>query len=118
MKKGHVITAWGRILQGRRPLLSLEITRQCPLRCPGCCAYEPKHLHDAGPLRQLADFQGDKLISGVLALARRFWPLHISIIGGEPLVRYRELDILLPKLEAMGIEVQVVTSAVRPIPLA
>ena len=118
MKKGHVVTAWGRILQGRRPLLSLEITRECPLRCPGCYAYEPKHLHDAGPLRQLADFQGDKLISGVLSLARRFRPLHISIIGGEPLVRYRELDILLPKLEAMGIEVQLVTSAVRPIPLA
>jgi organic radical activating enzyme len=118
MKKSHVVTAWGRILQGRRPLLSLEITRECPLRCPGCYAYEPEHLHDAGPLRQLADFQGDKLISGVLALTRRFRPLHISIIGGEPLVRYRELDILLPKLEAMGIEVQLVTSAVRPIPLA
>jgi organic radical activating enzyme len=118
MKKGHVVIAWGRILQGRRPLLSLEITRECPLRCPGCYAYEPEHLHDAGPLRQLADFQGDNLISGVLALARRFRPIHISIIGGEPLVRYRELDILLPKLEAMGIEVQLVTSAVRPIPLA
>ena len=117
MKKGHAVTAWGRILQGRRPLLSIEITRECPLRCPGCYAYEPEHLHDAGPLRQLADFQGDKLISGILALARHFRPIHISIIGGEPLVRYRELDILLPKLEAMGIEVQLVTSAVRPIPL-
>src|SRR5215471_14859090 len=43
-------------------------------------------------------------------------PVHLSIVGGEPLVRHRELDILLPKLDAMGIEVQVVTSAVRPIP--
>jgi hypothetical protein len=33
-------------------------------------------------------------------------------------VRYRELDILLPKLADMGVEVQLVTSAVRPIPAA
>jgi MoaA/NifB/PqqE/SkfB family radical SAM enzyme len=117
MKKGHALTAWGRILQGRRPLLSLEITRECPLRCPGCYAYEPEHLHDAGPLRNLTEFRGDALISGVLALARRFRPIHISVVGGEPLVRYRELNVLLPKLRDMGIEVQLVTSAVRPIPL-
>jgi sulfatase maturation enzyme AslB (radical SAM superfamily) len=45
-------------------------------------------------------------------------PLHLSIIGGEPLVRFRELDQLLPQLSAMGLYVQVVTSAVRPIPEA
>jgi organic radical activating enzyme len=56
------------------------------------------------------------LVDGVLALVRRYRPIHISIVGGEPLVRYRELDVLLPKLDAMGIEVQLVTSAVRPIP--
>ncbi len=33
------------------------------------------------------------------------------------MVRWRELDILLPELAALGIEVQVVTSAFRPIPL-
>src|SRR5262249_20861463 len=43
-------------------------------------------------------------------------PIHVSIVGGEPLVRYRELGQLLPTLDKMGIEVQVVTSAVRPIP--
>ncbi len=31
-------------------------------------------------------------------------------------MRYRELDVLLPKLTGMGIHTQVVTSAVRPIP--
>ena len=31
-------------------------------------------------------------------------------------MRYRELDVLLPKLQEIGIEVQLVTSAVRPIP--
>jgi organic radical activating enzyme len=67
-------------------------------------------------LRQLADFRGQLLVDGVLGLIRRYQPVHLSIVGGEPLVRHRELDVLLPKLEAMGIEVQLVTSAVRPIP--
>jgi sulfatase maturation enzyme AslB (radical SAM superfamily) len=40
----------------------------------------------------------------------------MSIVGGEPLIRYRELEALLPQLDRMNIEVQLVTSAVRPIP--
>src|SRR5919198_1503160 len=43
-------------------------------------------------------------------------PIHVSIVGGEPLVRYRELQQLLPKLAARGIYTQLVTSAVRTIP--
>lgn len=117
MKLADIIPAWGSMLRGRRPFLSLEITRECPLRCPGCYAYEPGHLGSVGPLRQLADLKGEALISGVLGLVRRFRPLHVSIVGGEPLVRYRELNILLPKLDDMGVEVQLVTSAVRSIPL-
>src|SRR5438128_141089 len=118
LRISEILSAWGRVLQGQRPLLSIEITRECPLRCPGCYAYEPGHLGDAGPLRELRDYKGDALIEGVMALVRRYRPLHISIVGGEPLVRYRELEILLPRLTQMGIEVQLVTSAVRPIPLA
>ena len=117
MKNTDILRAWWSILHARRPFLSLEITRECPLRCPGCYAYEPEHLGSAGPLRQLIDLKGEALIAGVLALVRRFRPLHLSIVGGEPLVRYRELDILLPKLNDMDVEVQLVTSAVRPIPL-
>jgi sulfatase maturation enzyme AslB (radical SAM superfamily) len=45
-------------------------------------------------------------------------PLHVSIVGGEPLVRYRELNAILPILAARNIHTQLVTSAVRPIPLA
>jgi organic radical activating enzyme len=67
-------------------------------------------------LRQLNDDRGDALINGVLGLVRRYRPIHLSIVGGEPLVRWRELDALLPKLDAMRVEVQLVTSAVRPIP--
>src|SRR5579872_1612340 len=116
MQNKDVIPAWGRILQGRRPFLSIEITKECPLRCPGCYAYGADHLGGTATLCDLRDTRGDDLVAGVLALVRRLRPLHLSIVGGEPLVRYRELDVLLPKLDAMGIEIMVVTSAVRPIP--
>ncbi|HEU0180535.1 MAG TPA: radical SAM protein [Blastocatellia bacterium] len=117
MKKRDILRGWGRILSGHHPMLSVEITRECPLRCPGCYAYQPEHLGERGPLRTLADYKGQELIDGVLALVRRRRPLHLSIVGGEPLVRFRELDVLLPRLNKMGVEVQLVTSAVRPIPL-
>ena len=116
MKKSDVLPAWGRILRGYRPLLSIEITKECPLSCPGCYAYGAEHLGSSTTLVQLADHKGDDLVEGVLAVVRRFRPIHISIVGGEPLVRWRELDRLLPKLDAMNVEVQLVTSAVRPIP--
>lgn len=116
LKKTDVLRAWGRILSGGYPSLSIEITRECPLRCPGCYAYEPEHLGEAGPLRSLADHKGQDLVEGILGLVRRYRPVHVSLVGGEPLVRFRELDILLPRLSEMGIAVHLVTSAVRPIP--
>ena len=118
MKRAHVVKAWGRILTGYRPNLSVEITRECPLRCPGCYAYGDTHLGGDVVLRQLADFKGQALVDGVLSLVRRHKPVHLSIVGGEPLVRFRELDEMLPKLSAMGVHTQVVTSAVRPVPEA
>jgi hypothetical protein len=57
-------------------------------------------------------------VDEVVELVRRLRPVHLSIIGGEPLVRFRELDELLPILDRMKVEVQLVTSAVRPIPIA
>jgi hypothetical protein len=39
-----IISAWGRILAGFQPKLSIEITRECPLTCPGCYAYGGDHL--------------------------------------------------------------------------
>jgi len=116
MRKVGLLRAWGRILTGRYPSLSIEITRECPLRCPGCYAYEPGHLGAAGPLRTLADYSGKELVDRVLDLVHRHDPVHLSIVGGEPLVRYRELEILLPLLGAMDVSVQLVTSAVRAIP--
>jgi MoaA/NifB/PqqE/SkfB family radical SAM enzyme len=115
MQTSEVIRAWGKILTGGYPSLSIEITRECPLRCPGCYAYEPEHL--AGTLlRELPDKKGDDLIANVLTLVDKYKPLHLSIVGGEPLVRYRELNDLLPQLSQRNIKVQLVTSAVREIP--
>ena len=116
MEKRAVLRAWGRILTGYRPTLSVEITRECPLRCPGCYAYGDAHLGGGQVLRDLVDFKGQALVNGLLDLARRHRPVQLSIVGGEPLVRFRELDEALPQLTGMGIHTQVVTSAVRPIP--
>jgi MoaA/NifB/PqqE/SkfB family radical SAM enzyme len=112
-----IITAWGRILAGYRPALSIEITRECPLRCPGCYAYNDDHLGGDVTLRQVSDFKGQELIDRFFALVDRHRPLHISIVGGEPLVRYRELNEILPRLAKRGIYTQLVTSAVRTIPI-
>lgn len=116
MHAKDVVAGWGKILGGHYPNLSIEITRECPLQCPGCYAYGDSHLGGGVVLRELADFKGQALIDGVLDLVRRHRPVHVSIVGGEPLVRFRELDVLLPQLTGMGVHTQVVTSAVRPIP--
>ena len=113
---GEVVRAWGRILSGHRPNISIEITKECPLRCPGCYAYGDDHLGGGVTLRGLADYKGDELVSRFMDMIDRHNPLHVSIVGGEPLVRYRELDRILPQLAERGIHTQLVTSAVRMIP--
>ena len=112
----EVVQAWGRILAGNRPNISIEITKECPLRCPGCYAYGDEHLGGNVTLRGLADYKGDELVSRFMAMIDRHRPLHVSIVGGEPLVRYKELNAILPQLAQRGVHTQVVTSAVRPIP--
>jgi organic radical activating enzyme len=111
MKKSEVLNAWASILTGQKPTLSIEITRECPLRCPGCYAYEPEHLGPGGVnLRQLSDYKGDDLVRRILAIVDREKPIHLSLVGGDPLVRYRELEVLLPQLEQRGVHVQLVTA--------
>jgi len=113
-----IIRAWGKIVRGYRPNLSIEITRECPLRCPGCYAYGEEHLGGGATLRSLADRRGQDLVDGILGIIAETNPLHVSLVGGEPLVRYKELNELLPRLSQRGLFVQVVTSAVRPIPIS
>ena len=114
MTTSDIVRAWGRILKGERPSLSIEITRECPLRCPGCYAYEDAHLGGGITLRGLRDRKGDELVEGVLEVVDRLRPLHLSLVGGDPLVRYRELETMVPLLLDRGIHVQIVTSAFRP----
>jgi MoaA/NifB/PqqE/SkfB family radical SAM enzyme len=116
MRKSEVFQAWGRILSGRAPSLSIEITKECPLRCPGCYAFDMAHLGSSTQLRELSDFKGEELVTRILAILDKLKPLHVSLVGGDPLVRYRELEQLLPQIEARGIHTQIVTSAFRVIP--
>jgi MoaA/NifB/PqqE/SkfB family radical SAM enzyme len=116
MKSRDVITAWGRILTGSTPMLSIEVTRECPLSCPGCYAYNDTHLGGGVVLRDLADFRGDDLVNGIVAIVRKHRPLHVSLVGGEPMIRHRELSRILPQIIDLGAWPMVVTSAVIPIP--
>jgi MoaA/NifB/PqqE/SkfB family radical SAM enzyme len=118
MKKSEVFRAWANILAGRAPMLSIEITKECPLRCPGCYAFDAAHLGGATKLRELSDFKGDDLVTRVLAVIDEHKPIHLSLVGGDPLVRFRELDLLLPQIQKRGIHTQIVTSAFREIPVA
>jgi len=113
VQTSQILQAWGKILKGEHPALSIEITRECPLKCPGCYAYDDAHLGGGQTLRDLNDRKGQALIDGVLEVVDRLKPLHLSIVGGDPLVRYRELEVLIPVLLQRGIHVQIVTSAFR-----
>lgn len=112
----QLLIAGSKVLQGRPPMLSIEITRECPLSCPGCYAYGENHLGGAVTLRQLSDYRGDALVERVLDLVRLHQPIHVSLVGGEPLVRHKELNRILPALSKLGVFTLVVTSAVIPIP--
>jgi MoaA/NifB/PqqE/SkfB family radical SAM enzyme len=116
MRMVELLSAWKSILGGSTPMMSIEITRECPLSCPGCYAYGEDHLGGAVTLRSLSDYRGDALVEGILGLVRQYRPLHVSLVGGEPLVRHRELSRVLPQLSEMGVHTMVVTSAVIPIP--
>lgn len=116
MRARDFLSSWGKVLRGKTPLLSIEITRECPLHCPGCYAYGESHLGGAAMLRDIADFRGDELVNGILSLVDRHEPIHVSLVGGEPLMRHRELSRVLPELSARGVFAMVVTSGVIPIP--
>ena len=111
-----IVAGWKSILAGNVPFLSIEITRECPLSCPGCYAYGPDHLGGEVALRDLHDYRGDALVNGVLDLVDRYKPLHVSLVGGEPLMRHRELSRILPELDRRRVHTLIVTSGVIPIP--
>ncbi|HSU30958.1 MAG TPA: radical SAM protein [Bryobacteraceae bacterium] len=117
MRLSNVFQSWGKVLAGNIPMLSIEVTRECPLRCPGCYAYGESHLGEGGPnLKSVSDYRGDELVRKVIGLVDEHQPLQVSLVGGEPLVRHRELTRIIPELGRRGIYTLVVTSAVIPIP--
>jgi len=75
----EIVRAWGRILAGRTPSLSIEVTRECPLSCPGCYFHDANHLGVGHPSDSLGDYKGDDLVERVMALVERLRPL-----GGQP----------------------------------
>src|SRR6201993_3554297 len=97
----EVLAAWKSILTGSAPMLSIEVTRECPLNCPGCYAYGDMHLGGSTNLRSLNDYRGDDLVNGILRLGRIHRPLPLSLVGGEPLMRHRELSRVFPILSEM-----------------
>jgi MoaA/NifB/PqqE/SkfB family radical SAM enzyme len=117
LRATHILKSWGKVLLGHTPILSIEVTRECPLHCPGCYAYGSNHLGGAVTLRELNDKRGDELVRGVIGLVDRHKPLHVTLVGGEPMVRHRELSRILPELADRGIFTMVVTSGVIPIPM-
>src|SRR6059058_3865725 len=97
------------------------------------CPFHRDHARVSAPLSRLlrvrrrssrrrrdaarsARLKGQELIDKFMAVVDRHRPLHVSIVGGEPLVRYRELGVILPELAKRRIHGQIVTSAVREIP--
>ncbi len=117
MRAKHIFETWSRILRGHTPMLSIEITRECPLHCPGCYAYGENHLGGELTLRQLVDNRGDQLVDGVISLVREHRPLHVTLVGGEPMIRHRELSRILPELASRNIYSMVVSSGIIPIPM-
>ena len=117
MRITHILQSWGKVLLGHTPMLSIEVTRECPLHCPGCYAYGSNHLGGEVTLRELNDERGDKLVRGVIGLVDRHKPLHVTLVGGEPMMRHRELSCILPELTGRGIFTMVVTSGIIPIPM-
>lgn len=61
--KRDIIPARAGILRGGKPFLSVEITRECPLRCPGCCACDPESRESVGSLANLSDLKGEALVA-------------------------------------------------------
>ncbi len=116
MQTKEVFQAWGKILAGEKPSLSIEITKECPLRCPGCYAFADGHVGNGANLRDLSDYKTNELVDKVIKLVDYYRPLHVSIVGGDPLVRFRELDLIVPELHKRGVFLQIVTSAFRTIP--
>ncbi|MEW6364289.1 MAG: hypothetical protein AB1714_06575 [Acidobacteriota bacterium] len=62
-----IIRAWGRILNGYKPNLSIEVTRECPLRCSQCGCMAAAGLGAVGRHR----LPGGVMVGTVFELSER-----------------------------------------------
>jgi len=76
----ELLSAWKSILGGSTPMMSIEVTRECPLHCPGCYAYGENHLGGEVNLRSLSDYRGDELVERIVDLVRQYRPVHLSLV--------------------------------------
>ena len=118
MNKWEILPVWFRILRGYKPFLSVKVTREGHLHYLDYSACDAVQPNNKKALGQISEPRGNRLVEGVLDLIQRNHSQHLSIAGGEPLLRRQEMSVLLPRLNAMGIEVQFITSAALPIPLS
>jgi hypothetical protein len=63
MKTSEVLQTGSTLLADRAPSLSIEIKKECSLRCPGCHAFDATHLGNTIQKRQLSDFKRSELIN-------------------------------------------------------
>ena len=77
----------------------LEITHKCNLKCRHC--YLPRWLAEELTLEELLDLAHQLVEAGVL---------HVSVGGGEPLLRFAELVELVKTLASNGVDVVVATN--------
>ena len=80
MKVTEILRAWKTILAGRAPSLSVEITKECPLSCPGCYAYGNEHLGGDIILREVSDYRGKELVQRFITLDDDNLALNVSIV--------------------------------------
>ena len=88
-------------------IVHIHPTRLCNLACLHCYS-------ESDPQQSAA--LDPTVLCNALDVLRAEGYAAISLSGGEPLVRFRELNQILPELGKMGVTVQLVTSAVREIP--
>ena len=115
MTVGELFAAWGSILTAgppcfyrNHPRVPVELSGMLRLRRFSSRRREETD-RTLGPARR-------RVGGGVLGLVKKHRPLHVSLVGGEPMIRHRELSRILPALSQQNIFTMVVTSGIIPIP--
>ena len=110
MYTSEIVQAWGKILKGEKPPAFDRNYQGMPVEMPRLLRVRRRPFGGGPTPRDLNDRRGQALVDGVLEVVYCIKPLHLSIVGANPMVRYRELELIIPQLLARGVHVQIVTS--------